>query len=48
VGDFEAQFREELGVSEVGDLKYVEAADLAEIGVKGVKQRRFMENMQSL
>jgi len=41
VGDFEAQFREELGVNEVLDLKFVEASDLDEIGVDIRCQNRF-------
>lgn len=47
-GAFEDGFRNQLSVTEVADLKYVEKEDLTSIGVRGIKQRRFFAAVENL
>ena len=44
---FERKFEQQLGITDVGDFKFVTAADLHTIGMSGPKMRRFLHAAKS-
>ena len=48
MGQFEQAFANDLGVTDLADLAYITAEDLTEIGMRGVKARRFLQAANSL
>ena len=47
LAEYASAFENDLGVTEYADLEYVVAEDLAEIGIRGPKARRFLASCQS-
>ena len=46
LSQYESAFINDLGCTEIGDLEYVTAEDLAEIGIQGPKARRLLQNLK--
>jgi len=47
LSQYESAMRNDLGVTEASDLAYLTAEDLAEIGIKGSKARRFLAEINN-
>lgn len=47
LSQYESAMRNDLGVTEASDLAYLTAEDLAEIGIKGPKARRFLAEINN-
>ena len=48
MAQYEQAFNVVLGVTDLGDIAYISAEDLAEVGIRGAKARQFLQAAKSL